>query len=105
MPGVPSREVIDQRYYDGVMKYDAWIEYISSNESIPIQYLHATPQLTLEEFRGQNKKNENGTENTKKKDTFGKPPTAKKKTKTKRKRQRKHRKRNHFYNVVLYWLY
>jgi hypothetical protein len=56
MPGIPPPEVVDQLYHDGFLKYEALINYKEASYSIPKEFFHRTPQLTLKEFRGQEPK-------------------------------------------------
>jgi hypothetical protein len=51
-PGQPEDDVLNQFYQCGMLTYEAYINYMSTKHSIPIENFHKTPQLDLKELNG-----------------------------------------------------
>jgi hypothetical protein len=47
MPGIPPENVLQELYQQGILKYDAYKKYISSNYSIPLEHLEAKAKLSV----------------------------------------------------------
>lgn len=52
LPGQPDEDVLYRMYTDGMLKYDAFVNYISSKHSIPMDAFELNPKLDLKELRG-----------------------------------------------------
>jgi hypothetical protein len=52
LPGLPEDNILYQLYTDGMMKYEAFINYVSSKHSIPTEAFEKKPTITLKELRG-----------------------------------------------------
>ncbi len=51
-PGVPPEEVLQTMWLQGVLKYEAYKQYLSSMYCIPLTAFHDKMQLTLEDLNG-----------------------------------------------------
>lgn len=47
MPGIPPENILQELYQQGILKYDAYKKYISSNYSIPMEHLEAKAKLSV----------------------------------------------------------
>jgi hypothetical protein len=52
LPGQPEENVLYKLYTDGVLKYEAFVNYVSAKHSIPLDAFETTPKLDLKLLRG-----------------------------------------------------
>lgn len=52
LPGQPSEEVLHRLYTEGMLKYDSYVNYVSSKHCIPIECFEDKPKISLKELNG-----------------------------------------------------
>jgi hypothetical protein len=52
LPGMPEESVLTRLFMGGILKYEAFVNYISSKHSIPVDAFETKPTLTLKEVNG-----------------------------------------------------
>jgi hypothetical protein len=52
LPGQPDENLLHQLFQSGILKYEAYVNYMSSKHSIPMDAFEAKPKLTIQELNG-----------------------------------------------------
>lgn len=52
LPGQPNEQALNRLYLEGVLRYDAYVNYISCKHSIPMDAFETKPKMDLKELNG-----------------------------------------------------